>query len=321
MLGSERMNTDALLERIFINSNDAIFHLNSLPWENDKIIENVITALKRRIDINGFQTLIPYSDLDSLEMEAANLLLKDGKIIKVGDSGRLVITEYGMIFLNYSKTHCDHIEIITKSQKKLVETININLYKRCESISLNQVSNKEAVLGLFLLLNGAINDKNKMKLIPSENGGYLYGESIIQEINNIYSDLLNDEDQVLIKDNKEFRNIVGRIGRNGRFAKVFPQYYKRNSDAMWFDLSTCENFLYAYKSIMEILIGALLPRAHKQQIIQNLQLVIEKYMINNPLEPYVIKEIFNNPNNFEVLLNMHVATKNLFLDNGDENTN
>ena len=305
--------SEYLLKKIFDKSNSSIFHLDVLPWKEENINENILTALKRRIDVSGFKSLLKYEELDYNEKNDVTLLIKEGLVISI--EGYLVSTEYGMIFLNYIMSDLNDSEAFNISTKKLIEIINLNLDSRCKSVFASQISNKEAVLGLFILFNGSVNEKNKFKLIPSENGGYLYGSLIIREINSIYSSLFKDEELTLVKDEKEFRNILGRNGKNGRFAKVFPDNYHRDSDSIWFDFTNCENVLFEYRMAFNILLDALTPKMSKQSLINNLLPIIEKYMISNPLEPYIVKEIFNDINNFETLLKMHAAVKSLLEEN------
>lgn len=302
-----------LLDKIFRNCNDNIFRLDKLPWEEEnKIINNIITCSKRRINVKGFQQLIKLEELNHSELAIYESLINEGFLIVVkSPENYLVITEIGILYLNYYFLNgiSEHHSVLNLSKEMLVKISTQALQRRCEGVFSVDISNQEAILAIFLLLNGSISYSSGFQLHMDSKGGYLYGKEIIGEINSIYRKITDQE--LLIKDEKEFRNVIGRNGKNGRLAKAFPNIFQREENKIWFDIVSHENKLLTLKNILTDLIIVLGKEDSFGKIINSFMSILERYMVNNPLEPYIIKQLFSTSTNFEHLVNLHIVAKDL----------
>lgn len=310
------MQMISLLEEIFCVCNKEIFKLDPMPWKDEKIlIKNISTFSKRRMNVKGVRNLM----LKDTAAEALffDQLLEEYLITEVHNSETYVlITEYGLIYLNtyLSGKANDHISA-TKISKELFLKCSAEVLKRkCEGVFSIDISPQEAVLSLFLLLNGATSYNSAFQLLQSEKGEYLHGSIIINEINCIYMDLTNDE-EVLIKDEKEFRNVIGRNGKNGRLAKAFPDIFQRSEGRIWFELdkSMDNSRLVLLKNMMSEIVKVLSKEYTYENISNSIVSLVEKYMINNPIEPYVLRDVFSGTNKFNHLIDLHIVSKDLLI--------
>lgn len=300
-----------LLEKIFLKCNDKIFRISNIPWFDETlIINNIITSMKRRMDVKGFQELFKYDDLSPIEQELLIQLVEEGYILDPENlNDYLVITEYGMLFLNYAK--CNNVaeeQMVESIYELLKEINNENLRRRCTGVFSNEMSSKESIVALFLLLNGAISKDTALKLTKNANGAYLYGVEILTELNRIYRSMSNDVEE-LISTERELRNVIGRNGKNGRLAKIIPEY-RIESNSLWFELSDGKDKLPEIKRIIDTLLLGFEDIQKKEQI-DRLVVLIEDYLICNPIEPYITQELFGMINSMDHLFSLHLVAKDL----------
>ncbi|WP_055107077.1 hypothetical protein [Paenibacillus ihumii] len=305
-----------LLEEVFENSNQHIFKLDSLPWKDEKsVFKNISTFTKRRISVKGVRNLLKKDNLN--DSSSYSECLENYLITEVTNSETyMVITELGLLYLNtmLSDNTLDHYAAI-KTSKELFAKCSAEVLKRkCENVFSIDISPQEAVLSLFLLLNGANSYSSAFQLHTNHKGEYLHGKSIISEINSLYIELTGDDQENLIKDEKEFRNVIGRNGKNGRLAKAFPSLYQREEGKIWFQLDDRkmnENSLIVLKNMIMEILRVLSKDFIFETICNNLVQVVEKYMVNNPIEPYILRDVFSGLNKFNHLIDLHVVAKNL----------
>ncbi|MEC0329597.1 hypothetical protein P4H42_08170 [Paenibacillus macerans] len=308
-----------LLEEIFDNSNQHIFKLDALPWKDEKIIlKNISTFTKRRISVKGVRNLLKKDNL--VDSSSYSECLENYLITEVTNSETyVVITELGLLYLNtmISGQTQDHYTAI-KISKDLFTKYSAEVLKRkFENVFSIDISTQEAILSLFLLLNGANSYSSAFQLHTNQKGEYLHGKSIINEINSLYIELTGDDQENLIKDEKEFRNVIGRNGKNGRLAKAFPSLYQREEGKIWFQLNDRqinESSLIILKNMIMEILRVLSKEFIYETICNNLIHVVEKYMINNPIEPYILRDIFSGLNKFNHLIDLHVVAKDLISD-------
>jgi hypothetical protein len=308
------MDNIHVLQKLFNSCNENIFKLDPLPWQDDnKIIKNIITFSKRRISVKGFQKLLRKDELQSTELIICDRYTQSDLVIFVREPENYIIcTELGMIYLNYCLRYPEKNEIeVLNLSDEMLKKVNIEaLKKKCDSVFSIDISTQEAIFAFFLLLNGTRSISTAFQLLVTPTGEYLHGGVLILEMNTIFKNLTEDE-EIIIKDQKELRNVIGRNGKNGRLAKVFPEVFQREEGKIWFEFSTVENKLIVIKGIISNLLTVIFKDYSNETVLNNLVQLIQRYMINNPVEPYILRDLFQSSNNFEHLLNMHIAAKDL----------
>ncbi|CAH1059776.1 hypothetical protein PAECIP111894_05988 [Paenibacillus pseudetheri] len=309
------MNINLLLD-IYDRCNEHLFRLDPLPWSDEKsITKNINTYTKRRISVSGLRKMIKMDEsYDSADYDE---LIKSHIIVEVNNSDSyVVITEYGLLYLNImlKEQTLDHYTALKIAKDNLMKSSAEVIKRKCETVFSIDISPQEAILSLFLLLNGADSYSNSFQLLTNQNGEYLHGKIIINEINNIFMELCEDEQEIIIKDEKEFRNVIGRNGKNGRLAKAFPGIFFREDRRIWFEINKNEPNganLVILKGIISELTKLLSKDIAKERVMVNLTNIIENYMINNPIEPYIQKDIFSGTNKFNQLVDLHIVVKDL----------
>ncbi|WP_156897667.1 hypothetical protein [Paenibacillus massiliensis] len=307
-----------LLEEIFKKSNEQIFKLDPLPWTDEKVVfKNISTFTKRRISVKGVRKLLKKDA--TFDAVSYDRLVEHHLIAEITNSEiYVVITEYGILYLNVilSGLANDHYTAVKVSREYFVKCAADITKRKCEAVFSIDISPQEAVLSLFLLLNGTNSYGSAFQLHVNPKGEYLHGVTIINEINSLFIELTGDDQETLIKDEKEFRNVIGRNGKNGRLAKAFPDIYQREDGKIWFDIEgyqTKESDLISLRSMITEIMKVLSKDYSYGLVCTRLVKIVEKYMINNPIEPYILKDVFSGLNKFDHLINLHIVTKDIEL--------